>query len=203
MSRPVIEPAQKLVRGTEKLALKWYQGKADPPNVLSIGYGHVIGLSESYLKAGITQEKAEQLFANDLASHSKFIEGDIKPKFPLDDFVFGACASLAYNNGARVFTNAPSITGPLRTGDVKRGVLAFWKFCKSGVPLQYRDGLFYRRLVEMHLALRHVLVTKPDECKAARTLMNGLAEFGNISEMVEYFNSHHRKDLCVTCKSKH
>lgn len=209
MSRPLITEGKCLISGAETCQLKPYQGGADPVGTWTIGWGHVIGPAEKYLMAGITQAKADAMFAADVESHIKFIQSDIGAKVVLDDFVFGACASLAYNNGARVFAGAPSIVGPMRAGHIKEGVLNFYKFCNSGNPLVYRDGLFYRRLVEMHLAIRHVLVTKPYECKGARKLIDGLAvataspaEAGNLVEMRKFFNTHHVKRLCPTCNPK-
>jgi hypothetical protein len=97
----------------------------------------------------------------------------------------------------------------MRAGHIKEGVLNFYKFCNSGNPLVYRDGLFYRRLVEIHLAIFHVLITKPYECKGALKLMDGLAvataspaEAGNLVEMRKFFNTHHVKRLCPTCNPK-
>lgn len=202
MSRILIPEGVKLIRGTEKRSLTAYQGGADPKGVLTIGDGHVIKKGEEHLLKGITNQQADELFSRDCASHFEHIQSDIGAKVVLDDYVYAAFASLAYNNGARTFLGAPSIVDPLRKGDLKAGVLAMWKFCKSGKPLQYRDGLFYRRLIEMYLALSHKLVQKPDECVAARTLMAKLSLYGNTGPMVAHFDRNHRKDLCITCSKR-
>jgi GH24 family phage-related lysozyme (muramidase) len=203
MSRPLITEGKRLISGAEACKLKPYQGSADPAGTWTIGWGHVIGLSEKYLMAGITQAKADAMFAADVESHIKFIQSDIGSKIVLDDYEYAACASFAFNNGARVFTVAPSIVNNLRAGKRAEAFINFYKFCKSGEPLVYRDGLIYRRLVESILALDKKLVAKPHECIGARKLIADLSKHGSTSELLGFFNSHHRKDLCVTCKSKH
>lgn len=200
--REIIEPAKRLITGVEKCALSPYQGKADPPGVLTTGWGHVIRANEPHLRKPITQAQADALFQKDVADHTKFIQSDVGVNVKLDDWVFGAFASFAYNNGPRVFAAAPSITNWLRKGDIKRGVLNMYKWNKSGRPLQYRDGLFYRRLQEMVLALDHELVAKPDDCAEANALIVRLAKHGNVSDMRTAFHSLHVKRKCRLCSKK-
>ncbi|MBX9937666.1 MAG: hypothetical protein K2Y32_00350 [Candidatus Obscuribacterales bacterium] len=202
MTRDLIPEAKRLITGVEKCALVPYQGKADPPGVLTTAWGHVIKPHEKHLLKPITQEVADELFRKDVEDHIKYIQGDIGMSVELDDWVFGASGSLAYNNGPRVFLSAPSIVNPMRAGDIKKGVLAFWKFCKSGKPLQYRDGLFYRRLQEMVLALDHVLVKKPDDCREANALIAQLAKHGDVTEMRTFFHKNHVKRLCRVCNPR-
>lgn len=202
MTRELIQPAKQLISGVEKCALIPYQGGADPEGVLTTGWGHVIKANEPHLLKPITQEQADALFQRDIESHTKYIQSDIGAKIVLDDWVFGAFASLAYNNGARVFTIAKTIVTPLRAGKIKEGVLNMWRFCNSGKPLKYRDGLFYRRLQEMVFALDHTLVPKPDHCKQANALIVRLAQHGDVTEMRTFFHTNHRKELCLVCKKK-
>lgn len=199
--RTVIPQALNLIARTEKLSLKAYQGKADADDVWTIGYGHVIRASEFQFREGITAEKAGQLFAADVASHSKFIQEDVGIKVTLDDWIYGALASLCYNVGPRTLLGAPSIVNKLREGKINEGVLNMYKFSIS--DKQYRDGLFYRRLTEMVLALRHKLVVKPYECNGARELIKQLAAFGSVKDMEAYFAKNHRKDLCASCQASH
>jgi GH24 family phage-related lysozyme (muramidase) len=202
MTRELIKPAKQLISGVEKCALIPYQGGADPEGVLTTGWGHVIKSNEPHLLKPITQEQADALVQRDIESHTKYIQSDIGAKIVLDDWVFGAFASLAYNNGPRTFSSAPSIVGPLRQGNVKKALLAMWKWNKSGKPLKYRDGLFYRRLQEMVFALDRTLVPKPDHCKQANALIVRLAQHGDVTEMRTFFHANHRKELCLVCQKK-
>lgn len=201
-TRDLIAPAKQLISGVEKCALVPYQGAADPPGVLTTGWGHVIKAHEPHLLKPITQEQADALFRADVEEHIKYIQSDIGSKVVLDDWVFGAFGSFAYNNGPKIFAAAPSIVNPLRAGKLKEGVLNMWKFCKSGKPLKYRDGLFYRRLQEMVFALDRTLVAKPDHCKQANTLIVRLAKHGDVTAMRSFFYANHRKELCIVCRKK-
>lgn len=200
--RIVIDPAKTLITGVETCALSPYQGEADPPGVLTTAWGHVIKPGEKHLLKPITRAQADALFEADMREHTKYIQADIGAKVVLDDWVYGAFASFAYNNGPRVFLNAPSIVNWLRDGDIKRGVLNMYKWNKSGKPLKYRDGLFYRRLQEMVLALDHVLVKKPDDCREANDLIVRLAKHGNVSDMRTAFHTLHVRSLCRLCSKK-
>lgn len=197
MTRPIIQEALTLIKRTETCQLHAYHGGADDEKVLTIGYGHVIK-PDDCLVSPITQEIADKLFEKDVADHAQFIQGDIGNNVVLDDFVFGSLASFCYNNGARALRAAPSVREPMQHGALAYGLLRMFLFCRSGG--QYRDGLFYRRLTEMVLALDHVLVEKPSECVAAKALMERLAKHGDVSYMTNYFATHHRKDLCPSCK---
>lgn len=201
MARVVIDLALTLMKRTEKCSLKPYKGKADAPNVWTIGDGHVIGANEQWMHAGITQEQADRLFASDVAEHAKYIEADLGYA-KVDDFVFGALASLLYNLGPRGLRGLPSVVNPIRYGKVAAGVTNFYKVNKSGAPLQYRDGLFYRRLAEIYLALAHELVAKPDNCKQAYELiakLKAVCPAKEHGELVACFKANHRRDLCATC----
>lgn len=197
--RAVIEPALKLIKGTEKTVLKPYEGEADEKGVWTIGTGHVIRPGEEWMMEGITEAQAQEIYARDVAIHSKWIQIDAGPKVVLDDFVYGALASMCFNVGPRTLTIANSITSRFRAGDIKGGVLNMYKFSLSGKPKIYRDGLFYRRLAEMVLALDHEFVPKPDNCKQAAPLFVRLAKHGDIKPMKAYFAARHRKDLCKAC----
>lgn len=213
--RQVIPAAVKLVRTTEVLVAdpdgicRPYHGKADPDGVWTIGIGHVIGRGEDHLKNGITRLQAEELFARDLAEHSMFIQSDIGANVKISDWVFGAFASFAFNNGPRIFapqvrikdgkpcTYTPTITRLMRAGDVKGAIAKMHEYVNSAG--QYRDGLFYRRIQEQWLACTGQFTKKPDNCKEAHILMNKLAAHIDVSEQKLFFARKHRKEFCPTC----
>lgn len=200
--RELIKEGKQLISGVEKCSLVAYQGGADPPGVLTIGWGHVIKPGEHHMLDGITQAEADAIFTRDLEEHTKYIQGDVGAKVPLNDYVYAAFASFAFNLGAGIFKSANSVVNFMRTAEPSKGILNMYKFSNSGKPLVYKDGLFYRRLVEMVLALDKQLVKKPDNCIEANALMVRLAKHGSVAEMREFFHRKHVKRLCPVCKLK-
>ena len=204
-TRIVIPQAVQLIRRTEVLKIdpdgicRPYQGKADKKGVLTIGIGHVIGCGGEWMHKGITREQAEDLFAKDIARHSEFIQADVNA--PMDDWEYGAFASFAFNLGPRIFATA-SLAKQFREGMKELAICRMHEFSNSDG--QYRDGLFYRRLTEITLALMHKLVKKPDNCTEARKLMNDLLDAGHrpIRAAMDFFERKHRKDLCPACKQR-
>ncbi len=197
--RQIIEPALKLIRRTEKLSLTAYQGKADKPGVLTIGYGHVIRPGEEWMKAGITEKQAEEIFADDVAKHSAHIQSDLG-KVPLNDFEYGALASFCFNLGARALTTAPSVVNVMRNGEKEKGLMNLYKFSIS--DKKYRDGLFYRRLTEIYLALKKELKDKPDDCLEAISLLKDLHVVTDTKAALEYFGRNHVRPFCRHCTRK-
>ncbi len=193
--RPVIPEALKLIQRTEKRWLKPYQGGADKPGVITIGDGHVISPGEQWMLKGITAAQADEIFAKDVAKHAEHIEQEAG--VPLDDYEYGALASFYYNLGPHALLIAPSVTTLLKAGKKREAFWKLYQFCNS--DSQYRDGLFYRRLTEIALALTKKLVAKPDNCVQARQHMADL----KLPPVVEgFFSRKHRKDLCQVCKNK-
>ena len=198
--REVIEPALKLIQRTEKRSLVAYQGKADKPGVLTIGDGHVIRPDEEWMKKGITNEQADAIFAADVAKHSEFIQTDVGAKVPLNDFEFGALASFCYNLGPRALRSAPSVVNFMRNGEKEKGLMNMYKFSIS--DKKYRDGLFYRRLTEIYLALKKKLIDKPDDCLEAISILKDLHTVTDTKAALEYFGRNHVRYLCRHCSRK-
>lgn len=198
--REVIKPAIDLIHRTEKCSLTAYQGKADKPGVLTIGYGHVIGPGEEWMKKGITQEQADAIFAADVAEHSKHIQADVGAKVPLNDFEYGALASFCFNLGPRALTTAPSVVNFMRNGEKEKGLMNMYKFSISNK--KYRDGLFYRRLTEIYLALKKKLIAKPEDCLEAISLLKDLHTVTDTKAALEYFGRNHVRYLCRHCSRK-
>lgn len=198
--REVIEPAVKLIQRTEKRSLVAYQGKADKPGVLTIGDGHVIRPGEEWMKKGITNEQADAIFAADVAKHSEYIQTDVGAKVPLNDFEFGALASFCYNLGPRALRSAPSVVSFMRNGEKEKGLMNMYKFSIS--DKKYRDGLFYRRLTEIYLALKKKLIDKPDDCLEAISILKDLQPVTDTKAALEYFGRNHVRYLCRHCSRK-
>ena len=110
MARQINELGLELLTRFEECHLKAYQGKADPPGMYTIGYGHVLtGHEEPDLfKPGqlmkdvtITQERAEELLNQDL--ENKILDlGRALPKGFLpksNDDQFSALVCFIYNIG--------------------------------------------------------------------------------------------------------
>ena len=198
--REVIEPALKLIQRTEKRSLVAYQGKADKPGVLTIGDGHVIRPGEEWMKKGITNEQADAIFAADVAKHSEFIQTDVGAKVPLNDFEFGALASFCYNLGPRALRSAPSVVNFMRNGEKEKGLMNMYKFNIS--DKKYRDGLFYRRLTEIYLALKKKLIAKPEDCLEAISILKDLHTVTDTKAALELFSRNHVRTLCRSCSRK-
>lgn len=200
--RELIREGKILISGVEKCSLIPYEGKADAPGVWTIGWGHVIRANEKSLMKGITQAQADAIFARDLEEHTKNIQHDVGANVPLNDHVYAAFASFAFNLGPDIFKSANSVVNFMRTAEPAKGILNMYKFSNSGKPLVYKDGLFYRRLVEMVLALDKQLVKKPDDCIEANALIVRLAKHGSVTEMRSFFHTKHIKAKCRICKPK-
>ena len=214
MPRAVIPEAIELTARTEVLVINRktgmcfpYHGRADAPGVLTIGQGHVIRLpEEKWMLKGITRKQALDIFAQDVASHSQYIQKDIGDDVKLNDWVYGALASFCFNLGERILSlggaygKPPTVTLLLREGEVNQAMLSIYAF--SNADGEYVDGLFYRRLTEIMLALGHKLVDKPSQCQQAYALIKQLSKFGSVDAMTTYFQKHHVKRLCLWCSKQ-
>lgn len=207
--RPVIPQAIELIKQTEGLVVgpdglcHPYEGRADAKGVLTIGYGHVIQPHERHLLAGITQQQAENLLANDVAKHAQYIQADVGDNVEIDDWLYGALASFCFNLGARILKSQRcSISALLRKNKRTDAIFRMSLYCRSDNI--YRDGLFYRRLTEMWLALAHELISKPISCKEAKKLIAQMVQYGppQADTLFRFFSNNHRQDLCVICKRK-
>lgn len=197
--RHLIPQALTMIQGEEKTALTPYKGGADKKGVVTIGVGHVIGPGDQWMMHGLTPRQAQDIFSKDVARHCHTIQSDIGHDVPLDDWEYGALASFCFNLGARILTQAPSITSPIKAGLKHAGFLAMYKFSKGG-RLEYEDGLFYRRLVEIVFAIEKKLIVQPHVCTLAIAVIDSLKPYGDTTEMSVYFASHHNRRTCNVCK---
>jgi GH24 family phage-related lysozyme (muramidase) len=201
--RHVIPEALTLIKGTEGLSLKPYQGKKDKRGVLTVGWGHKIVLGEEHLyDHGITVKQAEDLLSRDVARHCAFLQQDIGgPVVILDNWEFGAFASFCYNLGPRILLTAHHVTEAVKHVGVKAGVMEIYRFSNDGNG-EYADGLFYRRLQETMLGVGKRLASRPGSCVEAYGLIEQIQKIGDAHDILNYFNNHHIKALCNVCKYK-
>ena len=198
--RHVIPEALALIKGTEGLSLKPYQGKRDRPGVLTVGYGHKIVLGEELLyDHGITPKQADDLLSRDVAKHCQFIQQEIGPTVFLNDWEYGAFASFCYNLGAHILLVSPHVTEAVKHVGVKAGIMEFYRYCKDGKG-EYSDGLFYRRLQETMLGVGSVLVKRPGSCVEAYDLIEKIQKLEDAHDILNYFGNHHVGALCNVCK---
>lgn len=197
--RHVIPEALSLIKGTEGLSLKPYQGACDRRGVLTVGYGHKIALGEEQLfDHGITIKQAEDLLSRDVAKHCRFIQQEL-PSTVLNDWEYGAFASFCYNLGAHILLTSPHVTEAVKHVGVKEGILEFYRYCRDGKG-DYSDGLFYRRLQETMLGVGNILVKRPGSCIEAYDLIEKLQKLGDAHDILNYFSNHHIGALCNVCK---
>jgi GH24 family phage-related lysozyme (muramidase) len=132
-----------------------------PAGVWTIGWGHAatsgIGPIPRHGMT-ITQERADQIFADDLAVFGKKVLTMFKHK-PSPN-VFGACLSLAYNIGMGAFRKSTCLRR-LNAGDVKGAAEALQWFNKAGGKTM--RGLVRRRTAEAELMLKDEVVYVPDD----------------------------------------
>lgn len=213
-AREVLPEVVEFIANTEAMHIdhdgvcRPYQGSADVNGVLTIGRGHVLGPGDEWMKAGINRYQAEEIFAKDVAEHSRFIQKDMG-SLQMDDWLYSGLASFNFNMGPRAlaFGNAgkpPSFVGHFKRQNRGLGALGMHAYNKSGQPAIYRDGLFYRRIAEGGMILLKEPVKKPDHCKEAFALLDKLLLFSRqgVEEAKKVFNAKHRRDLCIICRQR-
>lgn len=77
----------------------YWDGKAS-----SIGYGHQIKPDEQYLMNGITEEKADQLFEQDIKIFSNAVNANVSAN--ISQSQFDALVDFAYNMGIGAFSGS-------------------------------------------------------------------------------------------------
>lgn len=126
-----------------------------PANVLTIGYGHTGKDVKEGLK--ITQEKAEQLLASDLATFEKKVD-KYKEKYDWNQNEFDALVSFAYNVG-----NIDQLT---KNGDRTKKQIAEAILLYNKAAGKELEGLTRRRKAEQKLFLTNCETTKTTTKKA-------------------------------------
>ncbi len=99
------EKLKSLIAGEEGLSLKAYK---DQVGKWTIGYGHLIRPGEPYHPYGpikeITQDQAEKLFMQDIASAERCVKNNVKRS--LTNSQYAALVSFVFNVGCTAFTNS-------------------------------------------------------------------------------------------------
>jgi lysozyme len=134
-----------LIKSFEGCSLEVYHGKADAPDVFSIGFGHTAGVTAD--TPPITQEQADQYLKDDLSAACIDVENAIYAE--LNDNQYGALVSLVYNVG-----DAPlrgTLGNRLNANDYDAASNEFlrWNHANGQVV----DGLSRRRTAERTLFL--------------------------------------------------
>jgi len=117
----------------------------------SIGYGHYIQSGESYLFDGITKQKADELFAKDVAKAEAAVNARVTRKLTQNQF--NACVDLAYNypNAFYGGTIEDKINANVDRGTLESTWLLYkYTKDKNGKPIE-SSGLARRRAAEVSL----------------------------------------------------
>lgn len=112
-----------------------------PSNVWTIGYGHIIGVTEGMT---ITQQQAEDFLREDLERYERYVSNNVP--FDMTQDMFDALVSFTYNCGAG---NLKTLIKDRTAEQVADAILLYNK--GGGVVLQ---GLVKRRKDEQALFLR-------------------------------------------------
>lgn len=135
-----------LVKKFEGCKLTAYQ---DHVGVWTIGYGITAGAGvgvEPRAGMRITQSEADDLLQKALDRFAKQVGALITTKVSNNEF--GACVSLAYNIGAKAFSNS-TLLRKLNAGDHEGASLEFGRWNKAGGEVL--KGLVTRRSAEFAL----------------------------------------------------
>lgn len=139
-----------LIKHFESLELDPYKCSADK---WTIGYGHVIRANEQGLKAGITEEIAEELLKRDLLSAESDVE--LLVTQPMRQHEFDALVSFVFNLGRGNFAKSTllkKINGRAPMFEIEEQINR-WVWA-GGKKL---SGLVRRRKAEAHLYRRNQL----------------------------------------------
>lgn len=157
-SDKALKKTRSYIKNAEGCNLNAYK---DTKGIWTIGYGHTGKVDGKEVTAGmkITQEKAEELYREDVREHALPLK-DIK--IPLSDNEKVALTSFIYNIGGPEFRRSTTYK-KLLIGDKKGAADAMLKYCKetqtkniNGKPVKqkiFRQGLYNRRVRERNLFL--------------------------------------------------
>ena len=115
-----------------------------PGKKRTIGYGHVLGISEKY--DSITKEQGQQLLLKDIENVQYFINKSVSAQ--LSQGQFDALVSLAYNWGVGNLARSMGLR-KLNRGDYSSALSEFMEVNKAGGKVL--SGLVERRLAEAEL----------------------------------------------------
>jgi len=149
MARQINAEGLQLIKTFEGLALQAY---VDPVGVLTIGYGHVQGVTPGET---ITEQEAEQLLEQDLVTYENGVSSLVK--VPLNDNEFSALVAFSYNVGLNALAGSTALKR-LNAGDRlgAADALEWWNKGMVNGKLYVLPGLVRRRAAEKALFLKPV-----------------------------------------------
>jgi lysozyme len=163
---------RKMIEGFEGLRLQAYQ---DVVGVWTIGYGHTEGVRPGQV---ITQEQADQMFADDLDNiYGAGVETMIGTA-PTTQNQFDAMVSLAYNIGVGAFGRS-SVRRKHMLDDYTGAVAAFLLYNRAGGRVL--PALSRRRAVEAAL----YSAAAPQDTPAVSSTDRRLAKIGNVLAILQ------------------
>lgn len=123
----------------------------DPVNLPTVGIGHLLSAAENKrwpVGTKLSDDQVDRLFAADIKRFEIAVEKAVT--VPMDDGMFAACVSLAYNVGVGAFRKS-SVCKRLNAGDKSGAAAAFGFYNKA--KGQVLAGLTKRRSAERELFL--------------------------------------------------
>lgn len=190
-----ISGAMEIIQGYEGLSGRRSDGKfypvhedADPPNVYTIGKGHVVKPHETVeMSKGLTLKQVGEVFLKDLGSRIPRLERYIPGA---TDRQFSAMLSLFYNNEASIAKGSPGIF--YRNEQHQRAAAAMLLYVNSrpdGKTLVPQLGLWRRRMTEaLYYLTGEIHIAKTP--KAEDDLYRKVTDLGLISILKELEPNH-------------
>ena len=142
MTRKISEAGRKFIEKEEGLRLQSYK---DSVGIWTVGYGSTIGVQPGMT---ITQEQAEEMLEQDLATAEAGVESLVK--VPINDNEFAALVSFAFNLGVGSLQRS-TLLRCLNKGNRKDAAAEFLKWSRAGGVVS--DAILGRRKREAALFL--------------------------------------------------
>lgn len=136
--------ALELIKEFEELRLKAYRC---PAGIVTIGYGHTG--PDVHIGMTITEDRAEELFAQDIAVFARGVVS-LVPTWTTDN-QFSALVSFAYNCGLEALEGS-TLLKMFRNGEIVRAANEFVRWNKSRGRIL--NGLTRRRNAERAIFMR-------------------------------------------------
>jgi len=115
-----------------------------PAGYWTVGYGHLISSNEQFTE--ITKQQAEALLLSDISSIILYVNKLFISE--IDDNLYSACLSLAFNIGINAFKKSTLLKKINEQKPIKQKYFTDW--CKAGGKVL--KGLIIRRICEYQLA---------------------------------------------------
>lgn len=172
MSRHINQEGLDLIKQWEGRYLTAYQGAADRPGLLTIGYGHTDAAGPPRVHRGmrITERQAEDILRTDLHKVEASVERMVK--VPLNDNQFATLVSFVFNVGEGNFGKS-TLLRKLNAGDYGAIPKELMKWTRANG--KFVQGLANRRAAECGLWAKGEFVSsnyiepEPEKKNAALT----------------------------------